>query len=119
MLTKPRRPRGIQPPAKTGRAWRSDSKATQQGKVYVNMKKSKSALLIERAVQLEELGPIIPRRVAAKFGCMSPRTLKNHEYPRGPLNPIRRNSRSVSYLKTELLAFLGLTEPDAASKPAN
>jgi hypothetical protein len=74
------------------------------------MKKSKPAL-IERAVQLEELGPVVPRGLAARFGCVSPRTLKNHEYPKGPLNPIRRNARSVAYLRTEVLAFFGLTEP--------
>jgi len=74
------------------------------------MKKSKS-VLIERAIQAEELGPLVPRSLAARFGFVSPRTLKNHEFPKGPLNPVKRNARSVSYLKTELLAFFGLTEP--------
>ena len=78
----------------------------------------KKSTLIERAILVEELPAAVPRPLAAKFGLVSTRTLNNHEYPRSPLNPIRRNTRSVSYLKTELLAFFGITEPDAVSKPA-
>jgi hypothetical protein len=78
------------------------------------MKKSRSALLIERAIQVEELSPLVPRPLAAKFGLLSTRTLKNHE-GRG-LTPIRRNARSVSYRREELLAFLGLTESQPQSK---
>jgi hypothetical protein len=71
----------------------------------------KNNLLVERALTVEELPPLVPRPLAAKFGFMSTRTLKNHEAPKGPLNPIKRNARSVSYLKEELLAFLGISEP--------
>jgi hypothetical protein len=39
------------------------------------MKKLKSAL-IERAIQVEELPVLVPRPLAAKFGCVSSRTLK-------------------------------------------
>ena len=82
----------------------------------MSMSKSKSPLLIERAIQIEELPALVPRTMAARFGAMSTRTLKNHEAPRGPLNPVRRNSRSVSYLREELLAFLGIPEPVKLSK---
>jgi hypothetical protein len=75
------------------------------------MPKSKSSLTFERAILPEELPPIIPRVLGAKFGFVSPRTLKNHEYPRGPLHPIRRNSRTVSYRREEILQFFGFTEP--------
>ena len=71
----------------------------------------KNNLLVERALTVEELPPVVPRTLAAKFGFMSTRTLKNQEAPKGPLNPIKRNARSVSYLKEELLAFLGISEP--------
>jgi hypothetical protein len=81
------------------------------------MPKFKSAL-IERAIQVDELGPLVPRPLAAKFGFVSTRTLKNNEWPKGPLNPIKRNARSVSYRKEELLEFFGLTEPTAKRRPA-
>jgi hypothetical protein len=66
---------------------------------------------LKELLTVEELPPLVPRPLAAKFGFMSTRTLKNHEAPKGPLNPIKRNARSVSYLKEELLAFLGISEP--------
>jgi hypothetical protein len=67
------------------------------------MKKSRSALLIERAIQVEELPPLVPRPLAARFGFVSTRTLKNHE-GRG-LTPIKRNARSVSYRKKDCSRF--------------
>ena len=70
--------------------------------------------MIERAIQLEELPVVVPRRLAAKFAAMSTRTLQNYEAPKGPLNPIKRNSRSVSYHRSELLKFLGIDEPTKA-----
>ena len=77
-----------------------------------------SAHLIERAIQVEELGPLVPRPLAAKFGFVSTRTLKNNEWPKGSLHPIKRNARSVSYRKEELLEFFGLTEPTTKRRPA-
>jgi len=71
------------------------------------VKKSKPAL-IERAIQVEELPPLVPRPLAAKFGFVSTRTLANYE-GRG-LTPIKRNARSVSYRREELLEFFGLKE---------
>jgi hypothetical protein len=83
------------------------------------MKKQKMdpGLLAQRALTVDELGPLVPRPVAAKFGYVTPMTLKNYEWPKGPLHPIRRSSRSVSYRKEEVLAFFGLTEPAPRQVP--
>jgi hypothetical protein len=51
--------------------------------------------------------------LAAKFGFVTTRTLKNHE-GRG-LTPIKRNTRSVGYLKQELLQFFGIADEPAKS----
>lgn len=77
----------------------------------------KSNAFVERAIQIEELGPLVRGPLAAKFAQMSRRTLKNYEHPNGPLHPVKRNSRSVSYRKEELLEFLGLTEQTTKRRP--
>lgn len=58
---------------------------------------------------------MVPRPLAARFACLSTRTLKNHEGK--DLTPIRRNARSISYRREQLLEFLGLTEPQPKRRP--
>jgi hypothetical protein len=74
-------------------------------------------VLIKRAITVEDLPPMVPRKLAAQFGLVTPRTLKNHEFPKGPLHPIRRNSRSVAYRKEEILEFFGIIEPKPQPQP--
>jgi hypothetical protein len=77
----------------------------------------KSSPLNEKAITIEELPVLVPRTLAARFSALTPKTLKNHEWPRGPLHAVRRNSRVVSYHKSELLSFLGLVEPAPKRSP--
>jgi len=61
----------------------------------------------ERAITVEQLPPLVPRWLAVAFSLMTVRTLQRAE-ELGLLVPIKRNSRSVSYRKENLLAYLGL-----------
>ena len=67
---------------------------------------------------MRSLGPLVPGPLAAKFGFVSRRRLKNNEWPKGSLHPIKRNARGLSYRKEELLEFFGLTEPTPKRSPA-
>lgn len=63
--------------------------------------------LLNQAIEVSQLGPLVPRPVAVKFSNLSERTFRRAELG-NQLTPIKRNSQSVSYRKEQLLAFLGL-----------
>ena len=75
--------------------------------------------LLPRAVELWQLPHLVPRPLAMDFSLLDERTFVRAE-ERGALHPIKRNKQTVSYLRSELLAFLGLAEDGsiARSKPA-
>jgi hypothetical protein len=70
--------------------------------------KTRAALATWKAITVEQLPPLVPRPLAADFALLTIRTLARAE-ERGELRPIKRNARSVSYRKEDLLAYLGLT----------
>jgi hypothetical protein len=45
--------------------------------------------------------------MAARFACLTPRTLRRAEL-RGELTPFKRNTRVVCYDRSEFLAWLGI-----------
>jgi len=66
----------------------------------------KTRALLERAISVEQLPPLIPRPVAADFIPCSVRTLIREEKA-GRLNPIRRG-QNISYERSAFLAWLGI-----------
>ena len=76
----------------------------------------KTRAALEQAISVEQLPPLVPRPLAADFSLLTIRTLARAE-ERGELRPIKRNARSVSYRKEDLLAYLGLTA-SSKEKPA-
>ena len=67
----------------------------------------KTRAALEQAISVEQLPPLVPRPLAADFSLLTIRTLARAE-ERGELRAIKRNKRSVSYRKEDLLAYLGL-----------
>ena len=65
-----------------------------------------SSKILERPLEPWMLPIVVERPLAAKFAGLSTRTLQRAE-SKGQLTPIKRNSRTVSYLRSELLSFLG------------
>ena len=75
--------------------------------------------ILQKAIPLESLPHIVARPLAIDFSLLDERTFIRAEKD-GLLRPIKRNKQTVSYLRSELLAFLGLAEDGsiADSKPA-
>ena len=69
--------------------------------------KTATRKVLPRAVELSQLPYLVPRPLAMDFSLLDERTFVRAE-ERGLLNAVKRNKQSVSYLKSELLAFLGL-----------
>jgi hypothetical protein len=65
--------------------------------------------VLERAIDISSLPYLVPRPLAVDFSLLDVRTFFRAERD-GKLHPIKRNRQTVSYLRSELLAFLGLTE---------
>ena len=63
--------------------------------------------LLDKAIEIWQLPPLVSRQIAVKFSDLSERTYMRAEQ-KGLLHPINRNSQSVSYDRRELLKFLGL-----------
>ena len=63
--------------------------------------------LLDKAIEIWQLPPLVQRQLAVQFSNLSERTFQRAE-ERGLIHPIRRNSRTVSYDRRELLKFLGL-----------
>jgi hypothetical protein len=72
------------------------------------------AKLLKKSIELSQLPPLIPRPIAARFACVSPKTLARAEKA-GHLTPIKRNQTNVAYDRGEFLRFLGI-EPAAPIK---
>jgi hypothetical protein len=69
--------------------------------------KSKTPKVLKIAIGVEQLPPLVSRPLAADFALVNVRTLIRAER-KGLLSPIKRNARTVSYRKAELLKFLGI-----------
>ena len=68
--------------------------------------KLKTSKVLKVAISVEQLPPLVPRGLAADFALVNERTLIRAER-KGLLSPIKRNLRTVSYRKDELLKYLG------------
>lgn len=66
----------------------------------------RSSKLLDHPIDPRTLPIVVPRTLAAKFGCLSTKTLQRAERL-GRLTPIKRNTRTVAYQRDELLRFLG------------
>jgi hypothetical protein len=66
----------------------------------------KTRRVLERAIPVESLPPLVPRSLACDFSLLTPRTF-DRAVEKGLLTPVKRNSRTVSYHRDELLKFLG------------
>ena len=78
-----------------------------------------SRKVLQTAIGVGSLPHAVPRQLAMDFSLLDERTFVRAE-KEGRLRPIKRNKQTVSYLKSELLAFLGLAEDGsiAGSEPA-
>ena len=81
--------------------------------------KSPTRKLLPVAVELRSLPFLVSRPLAMDFSLLTERTFIRAE-EEGRLTPIKRNRQSVSYLRSDLLAFLGLAEDGSipVTKPA-
>ena len=70
--------------------------------------KDRTRKLLKTAIEIQQLPALVPRQIACDFSLLHPRTFARAE-ERGELQAVKRNSRSVSYHKADLLAFLGIT----------
>ena len=77
-------------------------------------KKIRSKVL-ERAIPVESLPALVPKPLACDFSLLTPRTLTRAEQ-KGLLRAVKRNSRTVSYHRDELLKFLGFAVARATKK---
>ena len=66
----------------------------------------KTRRILERAIPVESLPPLVPKQLACDFSLLTTRTL-DRAVEKGLLHPVKRNSRAVSYHRDELLQFLG------------
>ena len=75
----------------------------------------KTRKVLERAIPIESLPALVPKQLACDFSLLTARTL-DRAVEKGLLTPVKRNARSVSYRKEDLLAYLGLTASSKKSK---
>jgi hypothetical protein len=75
--------------------------------------RSKTSRVLKVGIKVEQLPALVPRSLAADFALLTERTLLRAER-KGLLSPIKRNLRTVSYRKEELLKFLGIEEEISA-----
>ncbi len=68
-----------------------------------------SRKVLPKAIGIESLPHLVSRPLSMDFSLLDERTFIRAE-KEGWLTPIKRNRQTVSYLRSELLAFLGLNE---------
>jgi hypothetical protein len=83
------------------------TRATQ--KLLGKRVRPKTRLLLERAIEVSMLPPLVARGIAADFVPCSIRTLIRAE-KLGQLTAIRRGQQNVSYERSQFLRWVGLTK---------
>jgi hypothetical protein len=73
---------------------------------FKKTRREKTRRVLERAIPVESLPPLVSKALACDFSLLTPRTF-DRAVEKGLLTPVKRNSRTVSYHRDELLAFLG------------
>jgi hypothetical protein len=67
----------------------------------------KTRQLLDRAIEVHQLPPLVSRPLAVNFSGLSARTFRRAER-RGEIAAIKRNRSSTFYRRSDLLAFLGI-----------
>lgn len=67
----------------------------------------KARKLLDRAIEVNQLPPVVSRPVAVLFSGLSSRTFRRAERT-GKIVPIKRNRSSTFYRRSDLLAYLGI-----------
>jgi hypothetical protein len=100
---------------KRGRIWPQIAADFESMSTILRKRKSrKKPGLLDQAIEIHQLPPLVMRQIAVRFSGLSERTLMraekgNPEKGIPPqLHPVKRNSQCVSYFRDELLEFLGL-----------
>jgi hypothetical protein len=86
---------------------KSPARATQE--LLGKKLRPKTRALLERAIEVPMLPPLVARGVAADFVPCSVRTLIRAE-KLGELTPIRRGTQNVSYERGQFLRWAGVTK---------
>jgi hypothetical protein len=63
--------------------------------------------LLDRAIEISQLPPIVSRPLAVNFSGLSSRTFRRAEAA-GLLAPVKRNRSSTFYRRADLLRYLGI-----------
>ena len=67
----------------------------------------KARKLLDRAIEVTQLPPLVSRPLAVNFSGLSARTFRRAER-RGEIAPVKRNRSSTFYRRADLLRYLQL-----------